>query len=106
PAINKIIHINSNTNGEHDAKVTGVYRPFEKPSQIDARFFLSIPGGDMEQFIKSQTDMVSNNMFNTFFLLKPGADAKKLEAKFPAFVDKYIGTGLKAAGFYKKQFLI
>ena len=45
-------------------------------------------------------------MFSTFFLLKPGTDAKKLEAKFPAFVDKYMGTGLKAAGFYKKQFLL
>ena len=106
PALNKLIHINSNTDGEHDFKVTGVFRPFDKPSQIDARFFLSIPGGDMEQFIKKQTDMVSNNMFNTFFLLKPGADVKNLEAKFPAFVDKYLGTGLKAAGFYKKQFLI
>src|SRR6185295_19356724 len=105
PALNKSIHINSNTNGEFDFKVTGVYRP-AKPTQIDARFFLSIPGGDMEQFINQQTDMVSNNMFNTFLLLKPGSDAKKLEAKFPAFVDKYLGTGLKAAGFKKKQFLV
>ncbi len=101
-----MIHVNSNTNGEYDFKVTGVYRPVDKPSQIDARFFVSIPGGNMEQMIKQQTDMIGNNMFNTFFLLKPGADAKKLEAKFPAFVDKYMGTGLKAAGFYKKQFLI
>ncbi|MFI5188659.1 MAG: FtsX-like permease family protein, partial [Chitinophagales bacterium] len=31
---------------------------------------------------------------------------KKLEAKFPSFVDKYMAAGLKAAGFYKKQFLI
>ena len=69
-------------------------------------FLFQFGGGDIEQFMKQQTDMVSNNMFNTFFLLKPGADAKKLEAKFPAFVDKYMGTGLKAAGFYKKQFLI
>ena len=106
PALNKLIHINSNTNGEFDFKVTGVYRPFDKPSQIDARFFISFQGGNMEQFVKQQTDMVSNNMFNTFFLLKPGADAKRLESKFPAFVDKYLGTGLKAAGFYKKQFLI
>ncbi len=106
PALNKVIHVNSNTNGEYDFKVTGVYRPVDKPSQIDARFFVSIPGGNMEQMIKQQTDMIGNNMFNTFFLLKPGADAKKLEAKFPAFVDKYMGTGLKAAGFYKKQFLI
>jgi putative ABC transport system permease protein len=45
-------------------------------------------------------------MFNTFLLLKPGSDPKKLEAKFPAFVNKYLGTGLKAAGFYKKQFLV
>ena len=106
PALNKIIHINSNSNGEYDFKVTGVFRPIDKPSQIDARFFLSFDGGDIERFMKQQTDMVSNNMFFTFFLLKPGADAKKLEAKFPAFVDKYMGTGLKAAGFYKKQFLV
>src|SRR2546421_6715227 len=106
PALNKIVHINSNTNGEFDFKVTGVYRPSDKPSQIDGRFFISIQGGNIEQFMKQQTDMVSNNMFNTFFLLKPGADAKKLAAKFPAFVDKYMRTGLKAAGFYKKQFLI
>ena len=106
PALNKIIHINSNTNGEYDYKVIGVFRPIDKPSQIDARFFISFGGGDMENFIKRQTDMISNNMFFTFFLLKPGADYKKLEAKFPAFVDKYMGTGLKSAGFFKKQFLI
>ena len=60
----------------------------------------------MEQFVKSQTDMVSNNMFYTFFLLKPGTDWKKLESKFPAFVDKYMRKSLTAAGFDKKQFLI
>ena len=40
-AINKVIHMNSNTNGEHDFKVTGVFKPSGKPSQIDARFFIS-----------------------------------------------------------------
>jgi putative ABC transport system permease protein len=106
PALNKVIHVNSNTNGEYDYKVTGVFRPNSKPSQINARFFISIGGGNMEQFIKQQTDMVSNNMFNTFFLLKPGSDAKKLEAKFSSFIDKYMRAGLKAAGFDKRQFLI
>jgi len=106
PALNKVIHVNSNTNGEHDFKVTGVYRPMSNPSQINARFVISIGGGGMEQFIKQQSDMVSNNMFNTYFLLRPGADAKKLEAKFPSFVDKYMRAGLKAAGFDKRQFLI
>ena len=105
-ALDKVIHVNSNTNGEYDFKVTGVFRTREKPSQFDGRFFMSIPGGRMEGFIKQQTDMVSNNMFNTFFLLKPGADARALEAKFPAFVDRYIGKGLREAGFYKKQFIV
>ncbi|HET9824917.1 MAG TPA: FtsX-like permease family protein, partial [Chitinophagaceae bacterium] len=105
-ALNKMIHVNSNTNGEFDFKVAGVYRPINKPSQIDARFFISIPGGNIDQFMKQQTDMIGNNMFNTFFLLRPGADAKKLEAKFPSFIDKYMRSGLKAAGFDKKQFLI
>ncbi|MBD0288648.1 MAG: ABC transporter permease, partial [Flavisolibacter sp.] len=106
PALNKVIRISSNTNGDTTFTVTGVFRPMSKPSQIDARFFLSIRGGAMEQFINQQTDMIGNNMFHTFFLLQPGADAKKLEAKFPAFVDKYLGKGLTNAGFYKKQFLI
>ncbi|MBD0287345.1 MAG: ABC transporter permease, partial [Flavisolibacter sp.] len=106
PALNKVIHVSSNTNGDTSFTVTGVFRPMGKPSQIDARFFLSMRGGAMEQFISQQTDMIGNNMFYTFFLLKPGADAKNLEAKFPAFVDKYLGKGLTNAGFYKKQFLI
>ncbi|MFL5739267.1 MAG: FtsX-like permease family protein [Flavisolibacter sp.] len=106
PALNKILHISSNSNGDTDFVVTGVFRPMKKPSQIDAHFFLSLRGGNIEQFMRHQTDMVGNNMFHTFFLLKPGADANKLEAKFPAFVDKYLGKPLQFAGFQKKQFLI
>lgn len=106
PALNKIIHISSNTNGDSDYTVKGVFRPLNKPSHIDAKFFISVRGGNMEQFIKEQTDMAGNNMFQTYLLLKPGTDAKRLEAKFPAFVDKYIGKVLKGMGFYKKQFLI
>jgi putative ABC transport system permease protein len=106
PALGRVIHVNSTTNGEFDFKVTGVFRPMDKPSQIDAHFFVSVAGGKIDQIMKQQTDMISNNMFNTFLLLKNGADPKKLEAKFPAIVDKYMRTGLKSAGFDKKQFLI
>ncbi len=106
PALNKIIKISSNTNGDTSFTVTGVFRPSKKPTQIDARFFISMKGGNLQQFIAEQTDMAGNNMFQTFLLLKPGANAKALQAKFPAFVDKYIGEVLKSMGFYKKQFLI
>src|SRR5436305_502984 len=43
-AINKVIHISSSTNGDHDFKVTGVYKPAPAPSHIDARFILSMRG--------------------------------------------------------------
>lgn len=105
-AINKVIRISSSTNGDRDYKVTGVFRPHTLPTHIDARFFMSIRGGDMETYMRAREgDLASNNMFYTYFLLKPGSDPKRLESKFPAFIDKYAGTALKAMGFYKKQFL-
>jgi putative ABC transport system permease protein len=106
PALNKIIKISSSTNGDTSFTVSGVFQPSKKPTQIDARFFISMKGGNLQQFIAEQTDMAGNNMFQTFLLLKESANAKALEAKFPAFVDKYIGKALKNMGFYKKQFLV
>jgi putative ABC transport system permease protein len=106
-ALSKVIHVNSNTNGEQDYVVTGVFADSKTPSHIDANFFLSIMGGDMEGLIKRQAnDFASNNMFYTYLLLKPGADAAKLQAKLPAFIEKYAGKDLKNMGFKKEQSLI
>lgn len=107
PALNKVIHISGATNGDHNFKVTGVFRPVNKPSHIDGKFFLSMTGGDMEGYMKQQiNDFATNNIFTTYLQLKPGSDPKKLEAKFPAFIDKYAGKDLKAMGFEKRQFLV
>ncbi|HEV7620362.1 MAG TPA: ABC transporter permease [Flavisolibacter sp.] len=107
PALNKIIHISSNTNGEYDYTVTGVFNNHGSLSHIDGRFFLSMNGGNMEKYIKKQaTDMATNNMFFTYLLVKPGINVKALERKFPAFIEKYAGKDLRAMGFYKKQFLL
>jgi putative ABC transport system permease protein len=106
-ALNKVIHISSNTNGEHNYTVTGVFRPLNAPSHIDGRFFMSMNGGDMEGFIKQQSnDYATNNMFFTYLRLKPGSDPGKLEAKFPSFLHKYASESLKAIGFDKRQFLV
>ncbi|MGN6341631.1 MAG: ABC transporter permease [Ginsengibacter sp.] len=107
PALHKIIHISSSTNGDHDFEVTGVFKPINKPSHIDGRFFLSTMGGDVAQMIKNAgTNLANNNMYYTYLLLAPGADPKKLEAQFPAFIDKYAGKELKAVGFQKVQYLV
>lgn len=107
PALHKVIHVSSSTNGDHDYLVTGVFKPINKPSHIDARFFMSMMGGNIADYIKRQQgDLATNNLFYTYLQLKPGADAKKLEAKFPAFIEQYAGKKLQAVGFNKRQFLV
>lgn len=106
PALNKLVHISSSSNGDHDFLVTGVFKPAANPSHIDARFFMSMKGGGIEEFVnRNGTNFANNNMFFSYLQLKPGTDIKQLEAKFPAFVEKYAGNDLKAQGFSKKQFL-
>ena len=104
-ALNRLVHVESNTNGNANYTVTGVFRPGNVPSHINARFFLSFAGGGLADYVKRQTGMATNNMFYTYLKLKPGTDARRLEAKLPAFVEKYIRKDLKSAGFDKRQFL-
>lgn len=107
PAINKMVHVSSSTNGDHDCIVTGVFRPMNKPSHINGRFFLGMLGGNVEQYIKNVgSNLATNNMYYTYVQLKPGSNPKNIEARFPAFLDKYAGKDLKAMGFSKKQFLV
>ena len=107
PALNKVVHVNSNTNGEQDYTVMGVFDEGKVPSHINANFFLSVQGGAMEGFIKRQgNDFASNNMFYTYLLLKPGTNPAALQAKLPAFIDKYASKDLKNMGFQKEQSLI
>jgi putative ABC transport system permease protein len=107
PAFHKVIHISSSINGVHDCLVTGVYEPNGMPSHIDAGFIISFYGGTIEDRMKKDgTNMAFDNMYTTYLLLKPGADAQKLEARFPAFIDKYAGKDLRQAGFGRKDFLL
>ncbi len=108
PAINKVLHVSSNMNDDDDYTVTGVFRPINAPSHIDANFFLSFVGGGMEKYFKSNgngNDFARNNMFYTYVLLKPGASVVGLESKFPQFVKKYEENDLQKMGRDKKQFL-
>jgi putative ABC transport system permease protein len=105
-ALGKVIHISSNTAGDHDYEVTGVFRPTNVPSHIDSKFFLSMHGGIYGNWLKTTTNMANNNMFRTYILLNPRAKAADIEHQFPAFVDRYEGKELKEDGFYKSQFLL
>ena len=72
--------------------VTGVFADVAENSHIhfDALVSLSRLNG---QFGATNWDAPG---FYTYVLLAPGADPRKLEAKFPAMIDKYLGKKLKS----------
>jgi putative ABC transport system permease protein len=106
PALGKLIHLASNFDGEMNCVVTGVFKPIDQPSQIDGRFFVSMYGGSVGQFIKTYTNMASNIFMNTYVLLKPGSNPASMEKKFHGFVESYMGKDLKAQNQDRDYFLV
>lgn len=108
PAYGRIVRISNMwfQDGDLDCQVTGVFRDPVAPSHFDGHFYMSIYTGGLGDFIKATTNLAGNNMFATYLMLRPGADGKALEAKLPAFVDKYMAEDLKSKGYSKKQFLV
>ena len=106
PALNQLIRIGGSTGKGETFRVTGVYRDESTRSHIDARFFVPLSAGNMGDMLRQQNaNFSSNNIFYTYLRLRPDADANRLARKLPAFVDKYAGKDLKAAGFNKLLFL-
>lgn len=106
PALNQLVRIGGSTGKGEPFRVTGVYRDESTRSHIDARFFVPLSAGNMGDMLREKTaNFSSNNIFYTYLRLRPDADANQLARKLPAFVDKYAGKDLKAAGFNKLLFL-
>ncbi|MCC7505106.1 MAG: ABC transporter permease [Saprospiraceae bacterium] len=108
PAYGKVVRISNNwfEEGDLDLRVTGVFRQPEAPTRMKGRFFMSMYSGGIGDFVKNTTNLASNNMFDTYLLLRPGADVQALNAKLPAFVEKRMSADLKSRSFSKKQFLV
>ncbi|TFF39673.1 ABC transporter permease [Mucilaginibacter psychrotolerans] len=73
-------------------KVTGVIKDIPRQSHFNFDFFLAMSGLD-----ESKENAWLSNNFTTYLLLKDGADPQAIEAKFPAFVEKYVGGQLAPA---------
>lgn len=78
-----------NINGNEQYKVTAVVKDMPAQSHFRFDFFISLSTLSESR----QNNWLSNN-FNTYVLLRKGADPKALEAQFPAMVDKYFGPKL------------
>jgi putative ABC transport system permease protein len=74
-------------------KITGVIRDLPAQSHFHYDFFLSMTELDEAR----QMDQWLSNNFNTYIVLRKGADPAKLQAKFGQLITNYISPELKAA---------
>lgn len=71
-------------------KITGVIKDVPEQSHFNFDFFVSLTESEESR----QNSWLSNN-FNTYIVLKPGADPKLLEAQFDKMIEKYVGPQAK-----------
>ena len=72
-------------------KITAVIRDIPKQSHFTADFILSMvsfPGSSSNEWLRSD--------YNTYVLMRKGADYKRLEAQFPQFLRKYSGGQMQS----------
>lgn len=80
-----------------DLQVTGVFKDYPANSHLLINYLISyktlgammLEGGDSSNATETAFGWYD---FYTYIQLKPGADWKKLEAKMPAFADKYMNS--------------
>ncbi len=77
----------------YPARITGVMNDLPENSSVKADLFLSL--STMKKFRDSADYNWGNFPYYSYLLLKPGADAAALEAKMPAFVERYCGQMLR-----------
>ncbi|HEV7380333.1 MAG TPA: ABC transporter permease [Dyadobacter sp.] len=106
-ALNKTINIGGTEGNGENFIVTGVYKDESARSHLDARYFLPMTSGWVGDYLKQNNlDFTNNNMFYTYIRVKPGTDSGKFNEKLPAFVEKYAGKDIKAAGYAKHMSLL
>ncbi|NUM81777.1 FtsX-like permease family protein [bacterium] len=102
--INQTISIGTRS-GKTDYKVTGVFRKPIFNSHIQARFFMSMSSDGMGAYFDKMQQWAGNNLMYSYVVLQSGTDPATVEAKFPAFLEKYAKEQLAAMGFQKTHFL-
>lgn len=81
-------------NNAFDIEVTGVYEDFPDQAHWHPELLVSFITMENENIYGREGLETNwgNNAFGTYVLLEEGADPKKLDTQFPAFLDKHYGT--------------
>ncbi len=75
---------------KYNAKITAIFEDIPAASHFHFDILISMVG-DWPVAKEAQSPVFFSNNFNTYLLLKEGASPKGLEAKFPGFLEKYVG---------------
>ena len=78
--------------------VTGVLKPYEHPSQLDAGFYMGMNNKGWGKIINDMQSWVQTFIYS-FVKLKQGTLVDNLTAKMPALMEKHGAKELKAMGF-------
>lgn len=78
------------TDGKQPLKITGVIKDIPTQSHFTADFILS-----MSSFPDNRSNEWLRSDYNTYVLMRKGADYKKLEAQFPQLLRKYSGQQMQ-----------
>ena len=89
--IGQIIHLN----GKMALKITGVFKDVPENSHIKFDMLVSF----LTLGEKWGYHQWGFPEFYNYVLLAPGTDPKRIEAKFPAFINKYLGAIMKELNF-------
>jgi putative ABC transport system permease protein len=87
-------------------KVAGIFKPFPSNTHIHPDVLISF-NTLKDSVVYGENNLKTNwgnNSFMTYAVLAPGTDAKMLEAKMPAFIDKYWHFPGEPAGFVGSKF--
>lgn len=86
------------------SKVTGLMKDMPENSQIKANMLLSMTT-ITQKFAPNLDSQWGNYGAKAYILLRPGTNAKGLEAKLPAFLEKRNGTEMKRIQMFPTLFL-
>lgn len=103
-ALNEQINI-SNRDNSHAYKVTGVFDETWGRSHLQPHFIMNMNSGGMGQFVRSVQEWGGQNFIFSYVRLNPNADVNALQAKLPAFLQKYGAADLKEMNMVKHLYL-
>src|SRR5215203_1503459 len=100
--MNKIVKLDNNL----PCKVGGVFKPFPSNTHVHADVLIAF-NTLKDSAIYGERNLQTNwgnNSFLTYVVIPKGSDPKKLEGKFPAFLDKYYHFPNEPPGFKGSKF--